>query len=123
MDELIDELIEQPDEQPEEQLDEHYLNPICAITFQISQNGEVDLLASWDNEARPIDLFAELLQNITSAQLNSLIVKSLLEIARTQPTSTDFIMSMLNKWKEMVTKVIEEPLISPAQVFGLTKPR
>ena len=106
-----------------EQLEESYCDPICMITFQISQEGEVDLLASWDNEAYPVDLFAELLQNITSAQLNSLIIKSLLNIAETQMSSTDFIMSMLNKWKEIVARTTDEPLVSPSSVFGLTKPR
>ena len=107
----------------DDQLDEQYKDPLCAITFQISQDGEIDLLAFWDEEVQPTELFAQLLQNLTSAQLNAMIVKSLLEIAKTQPSSSVFIMNMLNIWKEIVAQSAEEPLVSPTQVFGLTKPR
>lgn len=104
-------------------LDEQYKDPLCAITFQISQDGEIDLLAFWDEEVQPTEMFAQLLQNLTSAQLNAMIVKSLLEIAKTQPESSIFIMNMLNIWKDIVVKTTDEPLVSPTQVFGLTKPR
>ena len=106
-----------------DELGEQYEDPICSITFQISQSGEIDLLAYWDTESHPVDMFAELLHHLTSAQLNALIVKSLLNIAETQISSTDFIMSMLNVWKQLVANTSEEPLISPSHVFGLTKPR
>ena len=104
-----------------EQLEEYAQNNIlCAITFQITPKGQIELVAFWDEAAQPVDMFAELLHNLTSGQINAHIVKSLLEIANTQPESAMFIMSILGAWKNIVRDK-EVPLCNPTKSINLTK--